>query len=88
LLLRPVSKYPTKEKTHLGGWVFSLVELKGLAHVPQARNYIFESIAFKSKFPCKMPQAFITLDPGIKVSSPQFAKKKPTSEGGIFLWWS
>ena len=39
-----------------------LVGVAGLGHVPRPRNFIHESLAFRRRFPCKLPLAVLAYD--------------------------
>ena len=62
--------------------------MQGLGHVPRPRNYIHESIAFRSKFPCEMPPAFLTFTHYCIEYKPQ-TRVSAKSENGLkhfYLW--
>ena len=62
---------------------------RGSTDFQPARNFIFESLAFKRKFPCNMPLAYFTSTPygclGFERTEPLPNKKLPKRE---FLAWS
>ena len=37
--------------------------MEGLGHILRSRNFIYESIAFRRRFPCDLPQAALPLEP-------------------------
>src|SRR5690554_4052163 len=48
-------------------------------HLRRARNFVFENVVFKRRFPCELPQAILTPNAGTRIGVPM----KPVSWGGV-----